>query len=407
MPTITLTHPSTQEDWEKLVAFNALVHPSDNPALFVHLYKERPDLSPEDHAMLVEDGQIIATGSLLPHHHYMGDEEIEVGEIGLMGTHPDRQLEGHARRLVHHWLEVAKERGYPYVYLYGIPHFYERFGFTYAAPHHGYASLTMTKKVLEPVLSPMRVRPMIAADLALIMDLYDEANSRTPMAEVRSADYWNYRIAHTHRGGFGWWVVVDETNLPQGYVWADLAGARLREVVAGNEEAARAILQWMRWELTERKLDAFTAQVPLNQTFAKVAHRMGGMFGNPHYLFPGNWGAMVKILRLLPLLEALRPQLEERLRESRYAPMEFQATLIMGDEPVSLRWFRQHLQVGPGCAGREITLPANCWAPLIMGYRTVDDFAGLELEDAERHLLRTLFPAGHPFIWDLEQSDEL
>ena len=40
------------------------------------------------------------------------------------------------------------------------------------------------------------------------------------------------------------------------------------------------------------------------------------------------------------------------------------------------------------------------------------DYAELSLEsgqpeDAEKHLLRTLFPAGHPFIWDLEQSDAL
>ena len=65
MSTLTLTHPSTNEDWEKLLAFSKLVHPQDDQAVFVRLYKERPDIQPTDHAMLVEeDGTIVATASL-------------------------------------------------------------------------------------------------------------------------------------------------------------------------------------------------------------------------------------------------------------------------------------------------------------------------------------------------------
>lgn len=408
MSTITLTHPATPEDWEKLLAFSQLVHPRDNPALFIHLYKERPDLSPEDHAMLVEGEQIVATTSLLPHHHYFGDGELEVGEIALVGTHPDRRLEGLARRLLLHWLAEAEDRGYPYVYLYGIPRFYEPFGFAYAAPAHFYPYLRMTREVLEPVLSPYRVRPLIPADVPVLEELYDLANCRTPMAEVRSADYWTYRLNHTRRSGFSWWVAVDENNQPHGYVWADLEKARLREVVARHEEATRAILQWMRWEITERKLPEFTAQVPLHQTFAKTAFRIGATISNPNTIYPGNWGAMIKVIHLFPMLEAMRGVLEERLMESRYAYRpEFQATLVMGEQAVSLRWVHGKLQVAPGSAGREIRLPPTCWGPLLTGYRTIDEIPGLELEEAERHFLRVLFPGGHPYIWDLEESDAL
>lgn len=409
MSTLTLTHPAANEDWEKLLAFSQLVHPKDDPALFVHLYRERPDLSPEDHAMLVEEEQVIATCSLLPHHHYFGDSELEVGEIGLMGTHPDRRLEGHAERLLNHWLSVAKDRGYPYVYLYGIPRFYEKFGFAYAAPFHAFPALRMGREVLEPVMSPYRVRPLNAADVPVLQELYDMANCRTPMAEVRSPEYWTYRLGHTRQGGFGWWVAVDENNQPHGYVWADLAHARLREVVVGDDEAARAILQWMKWELAERKLPEFTAQVPLNQRFAQVARRMGAYTADPHTLAPGNWGAMVKVLRLQPVLEAMRPRLEERLLDSRYARAEVMVTLMMGDEAVSLRWApnNQRLQVAPGSVGHEIKLPPACWGPVLTGYKAADEIHGLELSDPEKHLLRTLFAGGSPYIWDLEQSDAL
>ena len=67
MTLAVLSHPSTTEDWEKLLAFSKLVHPKDSPELFVRLYKERPELGPENHAMLLEEGEILATASLLPH----------------------------------------------------------------------------------------------------------------------------------------------------------------------------------------------------------------------------------------------------------------------------------------------------------------------------------------------------
>ena len=63
--------------------------------------------------------------------------------------------------------------------------------------------------------------------------------------------------------------------------------------------------------------------------------------------------------------------------------------------------------VGPGSAGHEIKLPATVWGPLLTGYRTIDDYPHAEMDEKERHLLRVLFPGGHPYIWDLEQSDEL
>lgn len=407
MSTLVLSHPSTQEDWEKLIAFNVLVHPRDNAALFAHIYRDRPDLNPENHAMLLEDGQVIATASLLPHHHYFGDQELEVGELALVGTHPERRLEGHAKRLIGHWLEEARKERYAYVYLYGIPRMYDSFGFAYAAPAHFYPYLRMGRDVLEAVLSPYRVRPMIPADVPVMEELYDRANCRTPMAEVRSHEYWTYRLAHTRRGGFGWWVAVDETNQPHGYVWADLEKARLREVVAADDEAARAILQWMRWELTERKLPEFTAQVPLNQTFARYAHRAGATLASPHSLYPGNWGAMIKLMRMQPLVEGLKSEFARRIYDSRYGVRDFEFTMVCDDEVVNVRYQQGQVKVGPGSVGHEIKLPPTIWAPLLTGYRTIDDFGSLELGEAELHFLRALFPGGHPFIWDLEQSDEL
>lgn len=412
MSTLTLTHPASDEDWAKLLAFSQRIAGQAEGQTSVHAYRERPDLAPTDHAYLVDgEGEIVSSASLLPHHHYFGEAELEVGELSLVGTHPERRMEGHARRLIGHWLEVAQERAYAYVYVYGEARVYTNFGFTYAAPSPRYASLRVGRDVLEPILSPFRVRPLIQADIPLLEDLYDRTNCGTLMAEVRTHDYWMYRLARTHRGGFGWWVAVDAENVPHGYVWADLERARLREVVCADEEGCRAILQWMRWELTERKLPEFTAQVPLDQLFARYAHRCGGMQGHPHALFPGNAAALVRVLRMQPLLEGLRQVFERRLADSRFGRDPFDVTFVRpgasGEEAVNLRWVGQRVQVGPGYSGHEIRLPANAWTPLLMGYCGIDDLPHVEVSEPERQLLRALFVGGHPYMWDLELSDWL
>jgi hypothetical protein len=161
----------------------------------------------------------------------------------------------------------------------------------------------------------------------------------------------------------------------------------------------------MRWELAERKLPEFSAQVPLDQNFARYAHRCGAMVANPHTAYPGNWAAMIKIFKLFPMIEGLKSRLEERIADSRYARQDFTFTLTMGDEYVNVRWQEGHIKVGPGAAGHEIKLPPMVWGPLLTGYRSIDDYPHLELDDKERHLLRVLFPAGYPYIWDLEHTE--
>ncbi|MEB3196411.1 MAG: GNAT family N-acetyltransferase [Candidatus Sericytochromatia bacterium] len=408
MSSLSLAHPTTADDWAKLLAFSQLIRPEGETVSAVHGYRERPGLSETDHAMLLDEaGEIQATASLLPHFHYFGEAELEVGELAMVGTHPERRLQGHARHLISHWLQTARTRDYAYVYVYGVPRLYDEFGFAYAAPAHHFPALQMAREVLEPVLSPYRVRPLIQGDIPLLEDLYDRGNCGTLMAEVRTHEYWMYRLARTHRGGFGWWVAVDADNHPHGYVWADLERGRLREVVAADDEACRAILQWMRWELTERKLPALTAQVPLDQRFAQYAYRSGAMVANPHALFPGNWATMVHVLRLFPLISGLKPVFERRLSDSSYRRDNFDVTFVMGEEAVNLRWVSGRVQVGPGYVGHQIRLPANVWTPLLTGYRTIDDFPHVDLSEPERHLLRAMFRAGHPYVWDLEHSDAL
>lgn len=399
----TLSHPEAQGDWERLVSLLQAVSPRENPQAFLHHYRERPELDPEAHALLYEEEALAAAASFIPHRHYFGQTEIEALEIAMLAVHPDFRLKGLASRLLEHGLAEAEALGASALYAFGEVRFFERHGFAVAAPEPGFPRLFMRREELTPILSPLRVRPMTANDVAVVEEIYDMINCETLLAEVRSPEYWRYRLQTAHHGGATFWVVVDSENLPRGYVWADLAAGHLHEAVTADEEAARAVLQWLRWELSERSLPAFTASVPPHQLFARTAHRLGGYLAHPDAHAPGAVGPLVKLLRLQPFLEGLRPHMEARLANSRYAALDdFQVTFVMGDEAVSLRKGHDRLVVGPGRVGREIALPSAAWAPILTGYGPGARSESLPLEEAERHLLETLFAGGKAFHWSLD-----
>lgn len=391
-------HPQGLADWERLAEFARQVQPEADAEALVRWLRDRPGFANEDHAMLFEGSQLVATASLLSHRVYLGEGELSVGELSCVGVHPEHRMEGHARALIGHWLAVAERRDYALVTTAeALPRVLEPFGFAPAAPCPGLASLRIQAQNLVGVMSPWRVRPMMGGDAPAIMGLYDRAMSGTPLAEVRTPEAWTAAWKATGRGGFGWWVAVDTENRVHGFAWAEREEGRLREVVAADEEAALALLQWLRWELAEHQLGEATASVPLDGVFARTAMRSGAWACEPHAPVMG-WGSTaVRVGKLTPCITALRGHFEAALANSRFARTELQATFWCEQEAVSLRWTGSVAKVGPGGVGRDLRLPRWAWAPLIMGHRTVDELPGLELDEAERAFLRVLFPQARPW----------
>lgn len=403
-----LGHPQGTQDWERLAELAQALRPEADATALVRWLRDRPRYAPEDHAMLLDGQALVGTASLLSHRVYLGEGELSMGVLTCVGVHPERRMEGHARALVGHWLAVAEQRGHALVATAeALPRVLEPFGFAPAAPAPGLPSLRIQANSLAGVMSPWRVRPMLPGDAHAVMGLYDRAMANTPLAEVRTAEAWMASWKATGLGGFGWWVAVDAENRVHGYVWSEREAGRLREVVAADEEAALAILQWLRWELSEHQLAEATASVPLDGVFARTAKRCGAWACDPHAPVPG-WGALaVRVGRLTPCIEALKDRFQERLAASRYGRNELQVSFACEQESVSLRWTGSVAKVGPGGVGRDLRLPRWAWAPLVMGHRDVDQLPGLDLDEGERQLLLTLFPVGHPWSGALDHASAL
>lgn len=84
---------------------------------------------PERHAVVVEDGDVVAHAAAVPQTLVAGPAEIDCPGIAGVATHPRHRGEGHMSALLEFWLDRLDDAATPLVELGGDRQRYGRFGF--------------------------------------------------------------------------------------------------------------------------------------------------------------------------------------------------------------------------------------------------------------------------------------
>ena len=125
----------TQEDYyntEHMVlrAFWNLHGPGCNEHLLVHKLREAKEYLPELSRVAEVDGRIVGAIFASRSKVIDGDQVHEVLTFGPLAVEPTLFAEGIGARLLHTFLELARETEYPGIVITGEPDYYPRFGFT-------------------------------------------------------------------------------------------------------------------------------------------------------------------------------------------------------------------------------------------------------------------------------------
>jgi predicted N-acetyltransferase YhbS len=105
----------------------------------------------------------------------LGAALVRVGGIGDVCTDPFRRKRGTMRRLFAHVLEFLRDEPYDLSLLYGIPRFYDKFGYVVALRH---TTLQMPRQQAERFASAWRGRRARRSDAADVLRLF-RADART------------------------------------------------------------------------------------------------------------------------------------------------------------------------------------------------------------------------------------
>ena len=331
----------------------------------------------------------------------IGRAVVRMAGVAGVWTHPEHRMRGYARRVIEDALSYMAEEGYDVSLLFGIPDFYNKFGYASVLPDCRVSIATADAKRAEPPRG-LTIRSLAEADFPEVLAIYETNNYRRTGTVVRDPGRWRGFTKGTDYGAKPLSFVVESDEGVVGYAVYDDAANRLdvAEVGFKRPEAMPAILRHLAELAESRAVEAINFYAPLDHPFVKFLRRFGC---EARVVYPRDRAGMGRIVNLRSLFEKLRPELEHRLRES--PPTGFRGTLVfetdIGAVPLRVEW-RSVSVPSRAARGLPVKMPQHRLFQLVMGFRGVDELMfdpECQIPWEAMPVLRALFPEGFPHTW--------
>ncbi len=164
------------------VAFGERLH-------FTRYLEHDPCLGDEDTLVAAEGDRLVASVQIFSRRLRLGAAELMLGGIGSVATHPEREREGIATRLLHRAAREMKRRGMALSLLFTTrTSFYERLDW-HRIDH---PMLVLPEGGNRGAFRGQREFEM--GDLARITELYRQYSESRPLAVLRDEPYWRAQL---------------------------------------------------------------------------------------------------------------------------------------------------------------------------------------------------------------------
>lgn len=371
---------------------------------------------------LLSEGRSVSHVYIIPLTMTIGVARLPVDGVGGVWTEEDCRNRGHARRLLDAAMRCMRDGDAVVSMLFGIPDFYEKFGYTTAGP-----GITVHLTGLSHVPEAPQgwtVRPCGPGDLPAIHRLYERSTARTVGAIVRHPEgrVWSAlrkvaedpsrdecRVVEDPSGeisGYAWrgrdfWPVDTEEEAPNALA--------IGEVMANGPVAADVLVSaceaWAVEESVRRPLvdRAQLSLVPEGPVYSALARR--GCKLEMQWSRSGDF--MARTLSVGRLLAVLEPELSRRAQASKVpAPETLRLVTDLGDAilEVSPSCVSVQRDSGPanssGQVEMRVELSQQDLTRLAFGTFSPDDVLD-RLKNppdvAARGWMEVLFPQRHPY----------
>jgi hypothetical protein len=396
---------ASQDDVERVAAFNGLIHGSELAVTMRRLLRDFAGMDSRD-IIFVEDaatGEVVSSLVLLPWTLLYGGSPLPVGEMGMVGTLESHRGQGLVRIQTDYFMQRLRERGCLLSLIQGIPYFYRQFGYEYAMPLEGGLRLS-GRELPAPSAAAFTFRQATVNDPPTLQQLYDAAAQDLAVHTARDQAIWRYLLAEPAGSALRCetWLVEDVFGDAAGYF--RLPDFHFDEELAVNEvsrlsgDAALAVLHWLRQAAADRGKPGIRLNLPAGCTLMQAARSLGA-----HDL--GTYAWQVHVPDLAALLRAMGPVLEQRLAASPFAGLTRDLQICFYRDSVTLRFEAGRLAdvAATGPAQGAINFPPLTFTPLLFGHRTVDQmrlaYPDISVDGSVRLLFETLFPPVASFIY--------
>lgn len=410
------------EEREAIAQHIRLVHGPGDSDFLMQWYGAFPGFDPADCFVIDgEDGEIAAHTMLIPRAIQIGQVVLPASELGVVGTLDTYRGKGYAAALIDRCLARMTERGDIFGLIFGIPNFYERWDFEYAAGlyltsyesdidldqavkaghwdmSHSYqrraaSYLGMRKREVE-------VRRFYTSDLTGVMALYQAESIQGRYLVARDQVTWDWQLqflADIGRYDPDDFLVAEIDGELKGYVrvvskgqvnWFkenEAARFSIIECAGDDPDATEALLGAV--AQLASAYDAERIGVFVHPESQMMRHVLA--HGGSRRDFTG--AAFLRLHDLPALMAALQPVLAFRLAQSVFHGRGLRLFVSTGDAMATV-------ELGDGKDDVALEMPSVDFLRLVTGWFGIDDLPGDYYSEPQRDLLRVLFPKREPRI---------
>jgi predicted N-acetyltransferase YhbS len=374
--------------------------------------RTRPDFRGSTRVALMRGDEELSRALVFPMTIRIGRAEVRMDGIGGVATADAHRNRGYSRRVMEAAVHLMTAGDAALSTLYGIPHFYPRFGYATLGPEYTVAPASLDERADLP--TGYSDRPGEPGDLLALQQLYRNETARSVGPEVRGGDWWVWKELETAlAAGAGEVRVLEREGRIAGYAWRASFGwwmeqiaedrppaLRIGEAFAVDPGAAEAVLALCRRWSRDLGLPVVTLAVPPDCRVGQAAQlqncRVTALYGDESEF-------MGRAVGLRALMQAMLPELEARWEVAGLPP--FAATIVTGGERATISGDETGIAVDAGLPGDiEVALDAGTLARLALG--GFEPRLALSRSDAPAAMMRVLealFPKRTPYIYPADR----
>ncbi len=411
---LALKTAENETDIDRVAEFDAKVFDKEEIGeLCRKLFLYHPYTKPE-YLIFVENdktGEIVSSICLIPWKWKYDSIELDVGEMGIVGTLEPYRCRGLIRAQSNYLKKLIREGNYDISIIQGIPYFYRQFGYEYAIPLERSCIIQMNQipDLTEGEKSNLRCRPETPDDIKIMESLYNESVKDLSIHAQRDSSIWRYLLDHSPSTVVSCerWIVEDsESNVKgyfsiQKYPFGD--GLSVNETSKFDYEISITVLRHLKRLAIERNKPNIRLNLANNNILLKVAKYYGAQD-------LGSYAWQICIPDRAKFLRKISPVLEKRLIGTPFEGLTEEIRISFYEEKVSLNFENGNL-----LEVKSFGLSSNWWEPinipprasiqLFMGYRNYkelrESFHDISAQPKQSYLLDILFPKVESYIYSI------
>lgn len=387
-------------------------------------YGTMPRFDPADCFVIPgEQGEIAAHTMLIPRFIHFGESVVQASEIGVVGTLEKYRKQGYASALMERALERMTERGDGVSIVFGIPNFYERWGYEYGLGLYltSYESTIDTQLALKAGTwdlthshqrrmsswlglrnRELMVRPFALDDLPAVMNLYAQSAARGHAVMARDEAIWQWQINYMEDIGradktsflvaeaddtlLGYIRMV--TNTPVNWFREDASRFSVVEFAGDDPDATEALFAEAAACARDFDAERIGLYVHPHSTLMKHALVHGACLRSL------TGAGFIRLNDLALTAESMIGTFQSRLDQSPYSGRKVRIRIAVENQSAEL-------MIGT-IGGKDLTVeleaPATDLIRLFTGWFGLSNLTPGSFSAKDKEVLNVLFPRGDPRV---------